>query len=144
MWVDALHNTLGLVGHLARYPAPLACQKPVHSYSQASSPLQPSKTQAHMANADSPAAAPPPPDQHVDDKEDDATLPLLFAESPGEHASLLVSASASHQDQESHLIYVSPSLRLNVTLAEDTGRNGSLFAFSERQRHASSLPGRQH
>jgi len=51
--------------------------------------------------ADDPAAAPPPvpppPPDHAAADENDGALPLLFAESPGEHASLLVSAS-SHQD----------------------------------------------
>ena len=81
---------------------------------------------------DLPVPAPvPPPLPNEDNDDNAAALPLLFAETPGEHASLLVStSSASHQDQESHLIEVSPSLRLHITLAEDTGRNGSLFAFS--------------
>eukprot|EP00624_Nannochloropsis_granulata_P005555 evm.model.NODE_3956_length_9777_cov_39.554977.4 len=83
---------------------------------------------------DTPSAPPPLPPQPLDyatDKEnDDDALSVLFAESTRERASLLISASTPQQDQESHLIEVSPSLHLHVTLAEDTGPNGSLFAYS--------------
>jgi len=80
--------------------APSANQKPLHLALTSTLPhYQHTQTQAHMA--DDPAAAPPPvpppPPDHAAADENDGALPLLFAESPGEHASLLVSAS-SHQD----------------------------------------------
>lgn len=100
---------------------------------QAPSPSPLSKTQAYMAEDTRSTPLPPPLqplDYDTDKGNDDAALSLLFAESMRERASLLVLASTSQQDQESHLIEVSPSLRLHVTLAKDSGPNGSLFAYS--------------